>query len=677
MRYLLLLLFTISFSSNLYAARPGHCGNQNQRPCTVLEALPSCSPNLIESRGRCISKPKPKRPRHCGHHNQRPCNINEFIPSCERNLQEAKGRCLTSREAREANKPKRPGHCGRHKQRPCNVNEFIPSCDRNLQEAKGRCLTPREAREANKPKRPGHCGRHNQRPCNITEFVPSCDGGLVEARGRCLTAQEAKPNPKARPANCGRSSQKPCTFLEFFPSCEKGLVESGGLCKASKGGILDTVKQSTGVSSNIGTGTLETTSGITSGTGSNQRPSYTTEETVNVGSNETVTAPPNRTPGCGGHNEPKCEYASAETHTKRKRCEVGHIEQNGRCYLCPDGYTRDGNFNTLSGNAGCHTRVLGRWTAAIDQGPITSLCQDDYKPDVFGDFCFKCPANYEPSLYAKDGITACTIQAEWTCDEGYVLEPFAKQCTAETAVVTEDLAQQVFYNEIESIVGAHRVRVELDAPQDSSFNDSRIQYQRVSGQGLAATLERYPTMTMGLMAEAGLGANFSTEEGISINRRTFGYFPYASGAWGAIIGLNGTAAYNHSYWLTEFDSLPEILHGYSFGIVEALAAGNSTTSAIQEARDRRDFLRDAKDAFIRKGGRLRPGLAAFVTIWFADNDGTVGDYQGFTISSGAGVNISWDGGYSKRAVSTLGADLAHDAAKEIGTEIWRRNAPSR
>ena len=89
MRYLLVILFAISFSTNLYAGRPGHCGNNDQRPCKVFEAFPSCAPNLDEVRGRCISRrvsnPKPKaRPRHCGRHNQRPCGVLEFIPSCDR-----------------------------------------------------------------------------------------------------------------------------------------------------------------------------------------------------------------------------------------------------------------------------------------------------------------------------------------------------------------------------------------------------------------------------------------------------------------------------------------------------------------------------------------------------------------------------------------------------------------
>ena len=235
MRYLLVILFAISFSSSLYAARPGHCGNANQRPCTVLEAFPSCASNLAEVKGRCISrsvnKPKPKvRPRHCGRHNQRPCNVLEFIPSCDRGLQEARGRCLTAQEARP--KPKvRPRHCGRHKQRPCNITEFIPSCDRGLLEAKGRCMTANEAREANKPKRPGHCGRHNQRSCYVNEFIPSCERNLQEAKGRCMTSSEAREaNKPKRPRYCGRHNQRPCKVNEFIPSCERNLQEAKGRC---------------------------------------------------------------------------------------------------------------------------------------------------------------------------------------------------------------------------------------------------------------------------------------------------------------------------------------------------------------------------------------------------------------------------------------------------------------
>jgi len=107
MKHLLVILFAISFSTNLYA-RPGHCGHQNQRPCSVFEAVPSCLSGLTESRGRCLARqaPRPKpagRPHYCGHNQQRPCNVTEFVPACHKGLHEALGVCKQAQQAQKVN----------------------------------------------------------------------------------------------------------------------------------------------------------------------------------------------------------------------------------------------------------------------------------------------------------------------------------------------------------------------------------------------------------------------------------------------------------------------------------------------------------------------------------------------------------------------------------------------
>jgi hypothetical protein len=86
------------------SAFPRGCGGNGQRPCTVLEHIPSCKPGLREwPLGKtCSPKPKPKplipRPetvKGCGANGESPCKINQAFPSCEGNLVEdfAIGRC--------------------------------------------------------------------------------------------------------------------------------------------------------------------------------------------------------------------------------------------------------------------------------------------------------------------------------------------------------------------------------------------------------------------------------------------------------------------------------------------------------------------------------------------------------------------------------------------------------
>ena len=74
------------------------CGGKNQRPCTVLERIPSCDAGLVEdfAKNLCVQPARPAPPK-CGGLDQRPCTLTERIPSCDPGLLEDFGAGLCKR----------------------------------------------------------------------------------------------------------------------------------------------------------------------------------------------------------------------------------------------------------------------------------------------------------------------------------------------------------------------------------------------------------------------------------------------------------------------------------------------------------------------------------------------------------------------------------------------------
>ncbi len=144
-------LVTAASTTFTSKARAAACGAEGQRACTVLERIPSCDKNLVESAGKCFHPP-------CGREGQSACTVVQRIPSCDNDLVELSGKCW------------KRGACGAEGQRACAVVERVPSCNANLVEKNGTCFHP-------------DCGRMGQRACTVGERVPSCDSGLKEIPG--------------------------------------------------------------------------------------------------------------------------------------------------------------------------------------------------------------------------------------------------------------------------------------------------------------------------------------------------------------------------------------------------------------------------------------------------------------------------------------------------------------
>ncbi len=74
--------------------------NRNLNPVANADACTAqapCNSGLKLASGVCVTTDASGRPRTCGHLNQRPCTVVEFIPSCEKGLTEVggNGRCIT------------------------------------------------------------------------------------------------------------------------------------------------------------------------------------------------------------------------------------------------------------------------------------------------------------------------------------------------------------------------------------------------------------------------------------------------------------------------------------------------------------------------------------------------------------------------------------------------------
>ncbi len=178
-----------------------NCGKLNQRPCTVVERIPSCDEGLVELSGKC-------RLPNCGAKGQNACNaiVQAALgrQSCDEGLVELSGKC-------------RLPNCGAKGQNACNaiVQAALrrQSCDAGLIERSGKCQLP-------------NCGGDGKDACNLDIQIAlgrlSCDAGNIEVDGKCY-----------KKGACGANGQRPCTLLadNISPSCKSGLIEDFGAKK--------------------------------------------------------------------------------------------------------------------------------------------------------------------------------------------------------------------------------------------------------------------------------------------------------------------------------------------------------------------------------------------------------------------------------------------------------------
>ncbi len=210
---------------------PVACGGEGERPCTVLEHIPSCKSGLHEipfPGGNCTRLDSDGFPTFCGGVGERACNINEHIPSCKSGLIEERGTC------RAFDSDGYPTSCGGTDEPACEITVQIiigkPSCKSTLVEERGTC------RAIDVDGYPTSCGGDGEPGCEITVQtilgITSCKACNVEVPvgGTCRAVKDDR-----YPSVCGACNQVPCDITTqaqlLQPSCKPGLVENGGLCK--------------------------------------------------------------------------------------------------------------------------------------------------------------------------------------------------------------------------------------------------------------------------------------------------------------------------------------------------------------------------------------------------------------------------------------------------------------
>jgi hypothetical protein len=116
---------------------PTLCGGQGEPACTLdvqlILGVSNCKDGTVAGReirevpagnGTCTLLDEDGFPPFCGDDQERPCNILENIPSCKDHVEESQGICQDTY----------PTACGRNGQRPCTILEKLIPCKRGLSE---------------------------------------------------------------------------------------------------------------------------------------------------------------------------------------------------------------------------------------------------------------------------------------------------------------------------------------------------------------------------------------------------------------------------------------------------------------------------------------------------------------------------------------------------------------
>lgn len=361
-----------------------------------------------------------------------------------------------------------------------------------------------------------------------------------------------------------------------------------------------------------------------------------------------------QTEDCGGLGEPKCEFSEAKLKAANKPgCPAGTFLDLNKCWSCDSGYSR--SFSRVDADDACHTGLLGSKRRANDHGRPAKACEAGYTHDPLLNKCFKCPVNHNRTLMPVDEEEACSIRADLTCDEGLVLDPFAKECTSPIAAEVEEAARDASWILMEDVVGTNNLAWASEGIIANSAGRDQIEtYQKASNmpeydEAAEETEAGLRTLTIGVLAQAGVVAMGSLESGIAIDLR--GEDPvrgYAAGTWGFTAGFDATTAITVGKWFSSNSNLDTDAHGYTFSLADLALMNEEELAGMKARYDQKKALEEAFKTLVRKGANIKPVGSAAVTIWFENASGGIGELLGFTTTVGVGVGLSLESGYTKR-----------------------------
>ncbi len=473
------------------------------------------------------------------------------------------------------------------------------------------------------------CGGNNERLCKIGF---KCDKGYSAVGSKC------KP--------CGRANQPACLAIRKGPQCYDYLEKVNGTCVA-RGGQGQAPY---------------------SGVGFDCKPGY------NVASNGKCTR-------CGGKDQVECEALRPGP-----QCKSGLDNYQGYCrkwgkageqpwpksrvgYPCDKGLVTE---NDICVACGGKDQPMCRATRPGPQcrdylGEVDGYCRERGKEgqEPYEGIGFDCAPGFN---IASNGLcTACggvdqisceVMRPGPRCDEGLSEEDGVCQTDvrAEIAEVIRDAMEDEIADFAESLIEMIETAQEADQSEAarSSFNLARTNYEKTIGQRAIGSSMRVNTAdipdnegclggnfnswTIGFSGEAGVIGGAGGEAGMAFrcgdhqaNQQDSKW--YTSTVENYSLGGGASVGVTVGMWKADFDNLSGPSHGYTLNLSDAF----STLQAASVATRTMDKFEDL----------MKASFELSLSAWFEQNDdGSVGDFAGLSVTLSKGVGVNAGGIYS-------------------------------
>lgn len=484
------------------------------------------------------------------------------------------------------------------------------------------------------------CSANGQKPCPVYYPGEICDSWLDNIGGVCRPCGGAgqpacakikrgypcrgklEPDSRGRCQPCGGRNQTACRALKAGSRCDPGLEIVGGKCVAC-GGLNEQAcpKIKRGYPCD---GKLEPDGGNVCRPcgGNGQRACRALKQGEQCNSwldkdRADICRP------CGGQNQPACSITK-----KGSICKAGLGKINGACRPC--GQLGQPACPALEQGRQCSEWTTQRGGKCVPCGtPATGACRVTDKgkacEEIYDWEFGKCVESVRSITRSK---AADTIQQMGGEKLGEAIG-FASQLN-EDDDVTEDLSN----GEVSDDMPSNKLC--LGWNEDSSFFHRSWTLGVGGGASAGAGV-------VGVGVDGEVGAAFRCANRADTKDSKW----YASGGWSQAVGATAGAGVTFGMWKADFNALGGASHGYIISIS--------------------DF---AKGYAWLKGVNL--GKASFVDgaigFWYERNeDGSVGDYQGYTVSIGAGVGVS--GGSYVKSTTVQYCDYDMDCALRTWREV--------
>lgn len=343
------------------------------------------------------------------------------------------------------------------------------------------------------------------------------------------------------------------------------------------------------------------------------------------------------TPDCGGLGQTKCEFGPAVGHGKAKNvgCPSGSFfdpRMGGECWTCPRGFHR--TLAPVTAANACATGLFGKTIAATFKQSVWGCGGGQFFDPIDGGSCWSCPQYFNRSVHHVKSAQACTIWAQYTCDEGFQLQGNTcaygkeKEIEGKARAKLKDLAEVIVATARLAATVSNDPAIRDELAGKSSGATGRVEGAEGYGDATQKAKLLFNTLSIGLVVSGNVAiAGASAETGVAIDfkgSRPVYWYGGASYKFGP--GASADGGINIGFWLDENDSILGNVEGYVLGMNDLMAA-YKVAGGLAKLNEALAF---------KKGGSLAVGL------WF-DYEG---NFKGFTVTPTVGVGIDF-GGYAR------------------------------